>query len=529
MSRKFFSILAALLVFSLMFGACAPSEAPVSEEPAEEEAVVEEPETDEEAVEEAPEAPKEVKIALNGEPNSLDPTFAAGRLTQAFLCNIYDSLTVHNPDGTLEPGLAVSWESIDEYTWQFKLREGVTFHNGEPFTAESVKVSIDRIFDPENSSPMIGRIGPIDEVIIVDDYTVNITTETPDVLLPVRLSELYGSIVPAQYVSEVGNEEFGKAPKGTGPFKYVEWVKDERIVLEANEDYWRGAPQVDKITVYPIKEDAARMAALQTGEIDISAGVPAFMVSELESSLQVVKVPSTRFFFLVMRTDMPPFDDVRVRQALNYALDVPALIEGVQFGYGHQVDTVVIPQAFGFDPTVGPYPYDPDMAKQLLADAGYPDGLDIVFDAFTGSIVDHAAVAEAVAGQLEEVGIKTTLNVTEFGVFKPTALENNTAPLYIYSYGEWALDADNTFYLMLQAKSGYYYDNPDTLALYEQERGTFDESEREVLLKQLQKVFYDEAPYGFLYQIDTIWGMQENVDYTPRTDELTWFYKIALK
>lgn len=505
-------------------------------EPAEEEAAIEEEMTpeeeaapDEEAVTEEA-APVEVRIALNGEPNALDPVFAAGRLSQAFLSNIYDSLTSHAQDGTLEPSLAVSWESLDEDTWQFKLREDVTFHNGEPFTAASVKASIDRIFDPANESPMIGRIGAISEVEVVDDYTVNITTESPDVLLPVRLSELYGSIVPAEYVAEVGTEGFGDAPVGTGPFKFVEWAKDERIVLEANEDYWRGAPAVDRITVYPITEDAARMAALQTGEVDVASNVPAFQVAELESGgIQVATVPSTRFFFMVMRTDMPPFDDVRVRQALNYALDVPTLIESVQFGLGDQLATVVIPQAFGYDPSIEPYPHDLDRARELLAEAGYPDGFDATFDAFTGSIVDHARVAEAVAGQLAEAGMRFELNVTEFGVFSPRRLENDTAPLYIYSFGDWALDGDNSFYLLLQGQSGYYYDNPDAVALYEEERGTFDPVEREALLQELQQMFKDEAPYGYLYQIDTIWGMQENIDYMPRTDELTWFYEISVR
>lgn len=499
-------------------GADAPTAA--AEEPAEEDPA--------EAEEEG--EPVEITIALNGEPNTLDPVFAAGRLSQAFLANIYDGLTAHKQDGTLEPALAVSWEALDDNTWQFKLREGVTFHNGEAFTAASVKASLDRIFDPANESPMIGRVGEISEVEVVDDFTVNITTETPDVLLPVRLSELYGSVVPAQYVAEVGTEGFADAPVGTGPFKFVEWVPNQHIVLEANEDYWRGAPAVDRITVYPITEDAARMAALQTGEVDIVSNVPAFQVAELEAAgLQIATVPSTRFFFLVMRTDMPPFDDVRVRQALNYALDVPALIDAVQFGLGDQLATVVIPQAFGYDPSIEPYPHDLERARELLAEAGYPDGFDATFDAFTGSIVDHTRVAEAVAGQLSEAGMRFELNVTEFGVFSPLRLDNDTAPLYIYSFGDWALDGDNSFYLLLQGQSGYYYDNEEAVELYEQERGTFDLAEREALLKELQQLFKEDAPYGYLYQIDTIWGLQENINYVPRTDELTWFYEISVR
>lgn len=514
--RNYWKVLL-LVVMAMVVVGCATAPAAPSSAP-------------QQAEEAVSDAPVEISIALNGEPNTLDPVFAAGRLSQAFLSNIYDSLTSHTAEGALEPALAVSWEAIGDSTWQFKLREGVTFHNGEVFNAASVKASIDRIFDPANASPMIGRIGEITDVEIVDDYTINITTESPDVLLPVRLSELYGSIVPANYVAEVGADGFAAAPVGTGPFKFVEWTKNEKLVLEANQDYWRGAPQVDRLTIYPITEDAARMAALQTGEIDIVSNVPPFQIEELRSGgLTVETVPSTRFFFLVMRTDMPPFDDVRVRQALNHAINVPALIEAVQFGFGHEIPTVVLPQAFGFDPSVEPYPYDLEKARALLAEAGYADGISIGFEAFTGSVVDHTKVAEAIAGQLAEAGINTELTISENGVFNERRLANNTDELFIYSFGDWALDADNSFYLMLQGRSGYYYVNEEVSAKYETARGTFDSAARETLLKELQQTFKEEAPYGFLYQIDTVWGMQDNIAYTPRTDELTWFYEISVK
>lgn len=539
MNRKIRTVFAILVVLSLLLSSCrpaptpAPIEVPPTAAPATEVPPTPVPPTPvpPTPVPPTPVPPKMLEVALLSHPNVLDPCFASGRESQAFLCNIYDSLTAHSPEGGLEPALAVSWKALDEKTWQFRLRQGVKFHNGEPFNAQCVKVSLDRILDPENASPMHGRVGKIDHVEVVDDYTVNLAMKNPDVTLPARLSELYGSIVPAKYVQEVGNEGFAKAPVGTGPFKFVEWVKDERLVLEANRDYWRGAPQIDKLTIYPIVEDAARMAALQTGEVDIAAGVPAFLVEELRATgkLNIVNVPSTRFFFIVMRTDQPPFNDVRVRQAVNYALNVPALIQAIHYGYGTQVAAAVISQAFGYDDTIKPYPYDVKKAKDLLAEAGYPDGFDTTFDAFTGSIVDHSKLAEAIVGQLAEVGIRCELNVAEFGVFKPTALKNETNPLYIYSFGEWAFDADNTFGLLLQAASGYYYDDPEVLDLFAKQRGAFDPAEREKLLKELQQKFYDESPYGYLYQIDTIWGMQKNVLYEPRIDELTWLYTADIR
>jgi hypothetical protein len=242
----------------------------------------------------------------------------------------------------------------------------------------------------------------------VDPYTVNVLTKTPDFLLPVRLGELFGLMLSPKHTNTAGKEAIAIKPNGTGPFKLVTWAKNERLVLEANESYWRGAPKVKTIVVRPILEDAARVAALQAGEVDLIAPVPHVRIAELQKNdkLVIKTIAAPRIFHVTIDVRKPPFDNVKVRQALNYAVDVNAILKTLYFGHGTRLATVVDKGALGYDPSVQPYPYDPNKAKALLAEAGFPNGFEVEFDSFTGSIADHSKPAEAIVGYLQKVGIK---------------------------------------------------------------------------------------------------------------------------
>src|SRR6266849_10930395 len=208
----------------------------------------------------------EVKIALAAEPNTFDPHLTVGRNTQIFIVNVFDGLTARDAQGNLVPALAESWKRVNSTTWQFILRKGVKFHNGDDFNADSVKFTLDRAINPETRATIISELSTIARTEIVDPFTVNVITKTPDFLLPVRLGELFGLMLSPKHTSAMGKEAIATRPNGTGPFKLVTWAKNEQMVLEANESYWRGAPKVKRITVRPILEDAARVAALQAGE-----------------------------------------------------------------------------------------------------------------------------------------------------------------------------------------------------------------------------------------------------------------------
>ena len=473
---------------------------------------------------------QDVTIALSGEASTLDPQRATDRLTSIITSNIFSSLTFRDPQLGIQPGLAKSFKRLDDRTWQFDLREGVKFHNGEPFDAHAVKFSIERILDPATKAPHISYVSTIERVEVVSPMTVKVVTKAPDPLLLYRVAELHGQIVPPKYLQEKGPVEFARAPVGTGPYRVERFVKNDRLVLVANDAYWRGAPKVKRITIRPVKEDATRMAMLLSGEADLVNNVPAVQVARLQSSgrVTVKTVTTPRVFHVVIDTTKPPFTDIRVRQALNYAVDVPTIINKVFMGHGQRIATLVGTKSFGYDPKIQPYPYDPERARKLLAEAGYPNGFAVTFDAFTGSIVDHTIVAEAVAGYLEKVGIKVTMNVTESGVFEPVRLANKTNPLFIYSFGDIWLDAALPLNYAMQGKLGHYYQNPPLKAKLDEANRTLDEGKRRAMYAEIQQAFRDEAVKIYLFQYAAIYGTSARVRFTPPEDEILRFHELVV-
>jgi peptide/nickel transport system substrate-binding protein len=467
-------------------------------------------------------------VAINGQPAKLQPQQPVGRLNEIVNALIFDALTTRDAEGKLVPALAESWKRIDDTTWEFTLREGAKFHNGDPVTSDDVKFTYEQlVLIPEVKSPHATFLQTIKEVKVIDPRTFQIITKTPDVILPSRVFDLYGSVVPAKYYKEVGEEKFSQAPIGAGPFKFVEWVKDSHMTLEANKEYWGTKPEFDKLVLRFITDDAARMAALMAGEVDMASNVPPTRVDELKANAQldVRTAPSSRYYFVVMNSTAKPFDDARVRKAVNLAIDRDALVKGVGRGFGTPIASVFIPQTFGYDPEFKPI-YDPEQAKKLLTEAGYPNGFDVTFDAFTGSIVDHSKVAEAIVAQLEKVGIRAKLNMAEFGVFGPIRLAKTTNPMYIYSLGDWAFDMGVHLKSYVEGSQGYYYLNPELAAKIDKALGMFDDTERKAAYKEIQKEFYDQAPYGAVYQLEQLWGVGKNLDWHPQPDEMWRFHLV---
>jgi peptide/nickel transport system substrate-binding protein len=473
----------------------------------------------------------EVKIGLAAEPNTFDPHLTVGRNTQIFVVNVYDGLTARDAQGNLIPALAESWKRVNPTTWQFALRKGVKFHNGDDFNADAVKFTLDRATNPETKATISSELSTIARTEVADSFTVNVITKAPDFLLPVRLGELYGLMLSPKHTSAMGKEAIATKPNGTGPFKLATWAKNERLVLEANENYWRGAPKVKTITVRPILEDAARIAALQAGEVDLISPIPHVRIEELRRNdkLVIKTIAAPRIFHVTIDVRKPPFDNVKVRQALNYAVDVNAILKSLYFGHGTRLATVVDKGALGYDPSVPPYPYDPARAKALLAEAGYPNGFEVEFDSFTGSIADHSKPAEAIVGYLQKVGIRAKMNVFEFSAFGPRRVQNQTAPLFIYSIGNAYLEPSWVIRWLTQGGLGMHYKNPKLDELLTRIEGTDDPKKRGPQYSDVQKLIRDEAPFIFLFQADSVFGMRTRVDYTPRADETQWLYPLTLK
>src|SRR5256886_9987272 len=473
----------------------------------------------------------EVKIGLAAEPNTFDPHLTVGRNSQIFIVNVYDGLTARDAQGNLVPALAESWKRLTPTTWQFALRKGVKFHNGDDFNAESVKFTLDRATNPETKATISSELGTIASTEIVDSFTVNVITRTPDFLLPVRLGELFGLMLSPKHTNAVGKEAIATRPNGTGPFKLVTWSKNDQMVLEANESYWRGAPKVKKITVRPILEDAARIAALQAGEVDLITPIPYARIGELKRNdkLVIKTIAAPRVFHVTIDVRKPPFDNVKVRQALNYGVDVNAIVKSLYFGYGTRLATVVDRGGLGYDPGVQPYPFDPTKGKELLAEAGFPDGFETGVESFTGGLAPPAQPGPAIARGLPQIRRQGQPNVFEFSAFGPRRVQNKTAPLFIYSIGNAYLEPSWVIRWMTQGGLGMHYKNARLDELLTRIEATDDPKKRAPQYSDVQKLIKDEAPFIFLYQADAAFGMSARVDYTPRPDETQWLYPLALK
>ncbi|MCC7370546.1 MAG: hypothetical protein IT306_19145 [Chloroflexi bacterium] len=473
---------------------------------------------------------KSVTIALSAEPNTFDPHLTVGRNTQIFIANVFDGLTARDASANILPALATEWGFLgDGASWQFKLRSGVTFHNGDPFNAESAKFTIERAIDPATKSTISSELATIAGVDVVDASTIVVRTKQPDIMIPNRLSELYGGMLSPTHTMATDAAMLATKPNGTGPFMLTEWVKNERLVLQANPNYWRGPASISQITVRPILEDAARIAALQTGEVDFVANVPYERIAELEANpnLTVKTIATPRVFFIGIDPRVTPFNDVRVRQALNYAVDVDAIISALYLGHATRLATAVPTAAFGYDASVTPYPYDPPKAKELLAAAGYPNGFSVEFDSFTGSIADHSKPAEAIVEYLRQVGIDVKLNVFEFGAFGPRRVANQLSPLHIYSLGNAYFEPAWAIKWMMQQNLGLFYRNEEVYALCNQAEATFDPSARVPLYARVQQLLKDDAGFIFLFQNDAVFAMNKKVSYDPRADETQWLYPLT--
>src|SRR5919106_2193658 len=320
-------------------------------------------------------------VALTSLAETIDPHMHFQRVGILVNINMFDSLLHRSAKLEFEPSLALSWKALNDTTWEFKLRQGVKFHNGDTMTAEDVKFSFDRVLEPgkeKKKSPQYGNIRAIKDVRIVSPDTIHLVTDKPFPLLLERL--VFFPIVPKKHIEKVGEQAFGTtATVGTGPWKLVEWKRDQYIRLEAFDQHWRGKPAFKHLVIRAVPEVATQIAELKTGGVDIIRNVSADLTPELKAHPQtyVSSAPILRTHYVALDMRAPPFDKKPVRQAANYAIDREAIVQKMMGSLGRVVPTVVHPAAFGYDPAVTAYPYDPTRAKQLLAQAGYPNGVDI--------------------------------------------------------------------------------------------------------------------------------------------------------
>src|SRR3989440_2764186 len=453
-----------------------------------------------------------------GDPQNLDP-IATFLLSWGMMgSNIFDALVYRGPDLRIhkDMGLATGWRYLNDNTLRFTLRKGVTFQDGEPFNAAAVTFTFDRLLGPlGQKGAQYFQYKTIKEVRMVNPYTVDVITRSPDPVLVTKLAGYGAMIVPPGYIKQHGDKYFASHPIGTGAYRVARYVPGSEVDLAAYPHYWRGAPRMKRIIYRFIPEDATRLAELQTGHIDIMQKVAIGQAAVIKkaSNLRLYPVGSTTVTGIFLNPRVSPTNDVRVRQAINYAIDTRSIIKDILDGYGKQVSTWQSALSFGNDPSLPPYPYNPTKARALLAAAhlkGTPklsfiiDGTDTIFK----------QVAEVVVAELQQVGFAVNLQTVA-----PTVLYNTDIPKGKYGnmssfvWGGWTLDFDNTAYSLYHTGEFYNpgYSNPVMDSLLQEARSTLDQGKRLALYKRIDRMLYHDVPGVVLFQNVNLWAATTNV------------------
>jgi peptide/nickel transport system substrate-binding protein len=477
--------------------------------------------------------PKDTLVIAQGvDPSTLDPMNHLETPAYNVCLNLYDTLLQRSPDLKIEPLLASSYRLINDLTWEFKLRKGVKFQNGEDFNAAAVKFNLERMIDPKNKLKQVLFQGVIDRVDILDDYTVRIITKKPCPYLDAELC-LAGSMIAPKYLQEKGPVHLSTNPVGTGPYKLVRWIKDDQLVLEANENYWRGSPKIKRVIFRPIPEATTRVAGLQTQELDIIVNVPPHLMRLMDWKGRsfVSKAPSARVIFMGFNTlQGGPVADRRVRQAIAQAIDMETNIKKILGGNAILLGSPLTKNHFGYDPNVKPYAYNPEKAKKLLAEAGYPNGFDFVLNSPNGRYLNDKEMAEAVVGDLRKVGINASVRTPEWGILLSMMYSHNAYPAFLIGWGNTSFDADYTlspYFRTGQALSEY--SNPKLDALIDHGATTMDKKKRLKIYSQAAKVIKDDLPVAWVYQQIDIYGVNERVNWKARTDERLVAFDMSFK
>ncbi len=400
-----------------------------------------------------------VVIGLSAPPRTMDPHGSDADSNLSIMSNIFDGLTRRDINGNLLPGLAVSWERVDAVTWRFHLRKGVKFHNGDDFTWEDVAFTFERLKNPEVSEflatgNLVKSVHPVDG----DPWTIDIVTIRPVAWFVQNLHQIF--IMDKESTESRSRGEVASHPIGTGPYKFVEWVRGDHLTLVANEDYWGGTPPVKEVIFKPIVDSFTRLAAIETGTVDIIQDIPLelFDRAKANPNLLIITRPARRGMFLGMKqTPEYPMHDIRVRKAIYMAINVQELIDKVMFGHASPAAQIADPPTVGYNPEIKRLPYDPEAAKKLLAEAGYPNGFSVTLKAPTDRYPRDEETAEAIAKQLAKIGIKVTVDAKPKAMYFPEVTHHDVE-LYYLGWFDGAYSAMRTFTKLVHsydAERGY--------------------------------------------------------------------------
>ncbi len=464
-------------------------------------------------------------IATLSDAVALDPHGSNDVPSSNVAFNIYESLVVFNRESELQPLLATDWEALNELTWEFKLREGVKFHDGSDLNAEVVKANFDRLLDPDIASPRLFLFSMIEEVVVIDDYTVQFVTAFPFAPLPAHLAHSGGALISlpaieADYAEMAAGNEPGTYisanPAGTGYFQFDYWEPGSEIRLIRNDEYWGEPAKLNSITFKVVPEDLTRLSELETGFAHIADPIQPSDASRVENmpNAYLNVQSSTSLAYIGFNCEKAPYDDVRVRQAISMAIDKEDIIEGIYEGTAIPAVGPIAPGVFGYDPSVTPIPYDVDQAKELMAEAGYADGFEATI--WTNDNPARIQIAEYVQSKLSELNIDLSIEVLEWGAYLDGTAEGNHE-MFILGWSTPTLDGDYAMYALFHSSNigapgnRSFFSNDEVDELLDLGRQESDPELRAQYYREVQEKLVELAPMLYLLHIEDLTGVNNAV------------------
>jgi peptide/nickel transport system substrate-binding protein len=467
-----------------------------------------------------------LSVDLPGDAATLDPHVQWDTDSYTIYRNIFDNLLTRDAEGKIVPQVAASWKYASDTVIDFEIRTDVKFHDGTPLTAEDVVFSVKRITNPAFKSPQLGQFNSIVAADVTGPSTVRLTTKEPYPALLAQLVKL--SIVPKKHLESVGDAKFNLEPVGSGPYRLVSWQKGVRVALEANDSYWRGAPQFKRVTFQPVPDAATRIADLRTGKADIARGLNSDDTAAIknDTQLQILSVPTERIGYLFVNALWGPTKDVRVRRAIAYALDRGLIIEALLGGYGRPVDIMLTPVNFGYIADIKGYAHDIAKAKALVKEAG-AEGAELPF--ITSPVYDQRIV-QAIQQMLGEVGLKVTISVSDQATFLRRR-QGQPQDAGSLSIGRWSCacqDADGVIQPLFHSASTWAkYSNPAYDEAVMKARQTLDQAERMSWYRKALEMIKDDVPGIGLYQDVAIYGARKGLRWKPTADESFFVFNMS--
>jgi peptide/nickel transport system substrate-binding protein len=469
-----------------------------------------------------------ITILSSSVTDTLNPYNHSGSLIYGMWQHIYEPLIEVVYDPVRYSGvLAESWE-FQGKKWMLRLRKGIRFHDGAPFTSKDVIFSINRMKTDRNS--LQGEnFKDVVEMQPQDDYTLVFVLKQPNAIF---LDRLQNRFMISKAAADKYGDEMDQHAIGTGAYKFVSFQRGGNFVVTRNDDYWGAKAEIKEVIFRKVTEEAPRVAGLEAGQADIINNVPAHDVPRLERNpkTRVEKVEGLRMFFLALNPAFKPFDNKLVRQAVNYSVDVQAIVKNIFEGNGFVLNGPLGPNVIGYDPNHKRYPYDPKKARDLLAKAGYPGGVAVKLYFSSGRFARDHEVCQVVAAQMEKGGFKVEPVSQEWAIFwGPSGVNGGKLPFYYIGRGG-LVDADTLYdqYFRTGTTKRVAYSNPEFDKLIEEEQGTADHKKRVALLQQAGKILMEDVPFVPLYNLADLYGVARNVVWSARPDEkiFTWEMKI---